>query len=165
MYLFLRTNLVTLLNKPSLHNQNTPSLLLPPQFVFFFLTHSRLSSPYTGRKLTDLFAYETPQKGSNNPILVYLLSHQSFGDMIEIFTGATPLSCATIYSTTNWLERELGEMHGLTFGGKSDVRNLMLPYGDSSAPLQKALPSIGLREIFYNSSTDAIEHRAVSIQF
>jgi NADH:ubiquinone oxidoreductase subunit C len=56
-------------------------------------------------------------------------------------------------------------MSNVTFSGKSDTRNLMLPYGDSSSPLQKSLPSIGLREIFYDSSTDAILTRPVSIQY
>lgn len=41
----------------------------------------------------------------------------------------------------------------------------MLPYGDASAPLQKVLPSIGLREIFFDTTVDAVSFKDVSIQF
>jgi len=55
-------------------------------------------------------------------------------------------------------------MHGGTFIGKKDIRNLMLQYGDSSAPLQKSFPSIGLREMFYDPIKDVVVQNPVSIQ-
>jgi NADH:ubiquinone oxidoreductase subunit C len=54
-------------------------------------------------------------------------------------------------------------MHGGTFIGKKDIRNLMLQYGDSSAPLQKSFPSIGLREMFYDPIKDVVVQNPVSI--
>lgn len=41
----------------------------------------------------------------------------------------------------------------------------MLQYGDSSAPFKKNYPSIGLKEYFYDSITDSIINKPVSIQF
>lgn len=41
----------------------------------------------------------------------------------------------------------------------------MLPYGDTSAPMKKSFPSVGLREIFYDSITDTLIQNPVSIQF
>jgi len=41
----------------------------------------------------------------------------------------------------------------------------MLQYGDSSAPFRKSYPSIGLREVYYDSINDALLHSPVSIQF
>jgi NADH:ubiquinone oxidoreductase subunit C len=63
------------------------------------------------------------------------------------------------------LEREAAELHGIFFSGKKDLRNLMLQYGDSSAPMKKSYPSIGLKEIFYDSVTDTLIQNPVSIQF
>jgi len=63
------------------------------------------------------------------------------------------------------LEREISELHGIFFSGKKDLRNLMLQYGDTSAPMQKSFPSIGLREIFYDSSSDLLIQNPVTIQF
>jgi hypothetical protein len=41
----------------------------------------------------------------------------------------------------------------------------MLQYGDTTAPMKKSFPSIGLREIFYDSTTDFLIQNPVSIQF
>jgi hypothetical protein len=41
----------------------------------------------------------------------------------------------------------------------------MLQYGDSSAPFRKSYPSIGLREVYYDSVNDSLLHSPVSIQF
>jgi NADH:ubiquinone oxidoreductase subunit C len=63
------------------------------------------------------------------------------------------------------LEREIAELHGIFFTGKKDLRNLMLQYGDTSAPLQKSFPSIGIREIYYDATTDLLIQNPVTIQF
>lgn len=56
-------------------------------------------------------------------------------------------------------------MHGFFLIGKKDIRNLMLQYGDTSSPLKKSFPSIGTKEIFYDSSSDLLIQNPVSIQF
>lgn len=40
----------------------------------------------------------------------------------------------------------------------------MLQYGDTSVPFQKAYPSIGLKEVFYDSINDLIVQAPVNIQ-
>jgi NADH:ubiquinone oxidoreductase subunit C len=56
-------------------------------------------------------------------------------------------------------------MHGIFFSGKKDLRNLMLQYGDTSAPLQKNFPSIGIREIFYDTVSDLLVQNPITVQF
>jgi len=55
-------------------------------------------------------------------------------------------------------------MYGITFGGKKDLRNLMLQYGDSSAPFRKSYPSIGTKEVTYDPVTDNLVQTPVSTQ-
>jgi NADH:ubiquinone oxidoreductase subunit C len=55
-------------------------------------------------------------------------------------------------------------LHGIVFSGKKDLRNLMLQYGDTSAPFQKGFPSIGLKEVFYDSNSDLIVQLPISLQ-
>ena len=50
------------------------------------------------------------------------------------------------------------------FNNKKDLRNLMLQYGDTSVPFQKSSPSIGLKELFYDSVNDVLVQVPVSIQ-
>jgi len=82
-----------------------------------------------------------------------ILSHNSFIDSItELFPAA------------NWLEREAAELHGISFAGKKDLRNLMLQYGDTSVPFQKSFPTIGLKEIYYDPVKDTLIQNPVTIQ-
>jgi NADH:ubiquinone oxidoreductase subunit C len=74
-------------------------------------------------------------------------------------------SITELFLNANWLEREISELNGIFFSGKKDLRNLMLPYGDTSAPLRKSFPSVGLKEIFYDSVTDLLIQNPVSLQF
>ena len=55
-------------------------------------------------------------------------------------------------------------MHGICFEGKKDLRNLMLQYGDTSAPFRKSYPSVGLSELMYDSVLDTLIQIPVSIQ-
>ena len=77
----------------------------------------------------------------------------------------TLCSVTEIFSNANWLEREASELHGIFFTGKKDLRNLLLQYGDTSAPMLKTYPSIGIREIFYDSINDLLIQNPVSLQF
>ena len=73
-------------------------------------------------------------------------------------------SITEFYSNANWLEREISELHGQVFNGKRDLRNLMLQYGDVSAPFQKLYPSVGLKEVFYDAASDLIVQLPLSLQ-
>lgn len=73
-------------------------------------------------------------------------------------------SIAELFTAANWLEREIAELHGVSFFGKKDLRNLMLQYGDSTAPFQKSFPSIGIKEIFYNPVKDTLVQNHLSLQ-
>ena len=74
-------------------------------------------------------------------------------------------SISELFLNANWLEREVSELHNFFFSGKKDLRNLLLQYGDTSAPMQKSFPSVGTREIFYDSVTDSLIQTPVSLQF
>ena len=74
-------------------------------------------------------------------------------------------SITELFLNANWLEREIAELHGIFFSGKKDLRNLMLTYGDTSAPMRKSFPSIGIKEIYYDTTTDLLIQNPVSIQF
>jgi NADH:ubiquinone oxidoreductase subunit C len=73
-------------------------------------------------------------------------------------------SIAELFPAANWLEREMAELHGVSFFGKKDLRNLMLQYGDSTAPFQKFFPSIGLKEMFYSPIKDTLVQNNLSVQ-
>jgi len=74
-------------------------------------------------------------------------------------------SITELFSNANWLEREAAELSGVLYFFKKDLRNLMLQYGETSHPLKKTLPSIGLKEIYYDSFNDFLIQTNVTVQF
>lgn len=92
-------------------------------------------------------------------------------DRIFIFLSTNPTnyyspvnSIAELFFAANWLEREVSELNNINFTSKKDLRNLMLQYGDSSAPFQKSFPTIGLKEMYYEPLKDELVQNSVSIQ-
>ena len=156
-------------------------LILPDCFLYFVALHIKLSTETSSSQLVELFAYENPTTTNVgraistpktlNTTCVYQFHNLFTQERLFVFsvpsTHSTPMSgksIAELFANAWWLERELSELHGLYFEGKKDLRNLMLTYGDSSAPFRKSFPSIGVKEVHYDSFTDQISYLPVSIQ-
>lgn len=170
----------------NLHNDaKNINILLPTNTLYYLSLHFRFSSLFYSTQLTDIFSYELPSnfywltKKSLSSILVYnfhtLSTQNRFFVFVKIgsfFSKKNKLvklnnavsSITELFFAANWLEREVSELHSISFIGKKDLRNLMLQYGDSTAPFQKSFPTIGLREMFYNPIKDTIIQNPISIQ-
>lgn len=158
---------------------------------FYYLTlHIKLSSLFYSTQLTEIFSYEIPFNKNinkndqnvslvNNSILVYNFHSILFQQRFFLFVISNTKqnikknninwnslnSITELFLNANWLEREVSELHGIFFSNKKDLRNLMLTYGDTSAPMRKSFPSIGIKEVFYDSTSDLLIQNPVSIQF
>jgi len=109
---------------------------------------------------------------TSNTIVVYNFHNLTYQERffffcVELptkFNGFTLNSVSELFPNANWLEREVSELHGVVFNNKKDLRNLMLQYGDTSMPFKKSSPSIGVKEVFYDSVNDVLIQVPVSIQ-
>jgi NADH:ubiquinone oxidoreductase subunit C len=153
--------------------------MLPDYALYYTVLHLKLASAARSSQLIEIFAYENPTSPlsndsystPSNPIVVYQFHNLFSQERLFLFTTslkstlwASPKSISELFSTASWLEREVGEMHGICFEGKKDLRNLMLQYGDASAPFRKSYPSIGVKEVVFDSVTDTLVQVPVSIQ-
>lgn len=158
--------------------------------LFYLCTHLKLATPFYTTQLSDMLAYEVLQNSiSNNnstnnwskpqnTIIIYNFhsfhSQNRFFLFTQTLTSSTKSkflkindssdSIAELFPAANWLEREISELHGVNFSGKKDLRNLMLQYGDTTAPFQKLFPSIGVKELFYDPLKDTLIQKNVSVQ-
>ena len=153
-------------------------VMFPQPLLYYVCFHTRFSSVMYSSQLVDIFAYELPRGVSkslfliSNTIVVYNFHNLQNHERFFLFTTRTDqaksqnnlYSVDSLYPNANWLEREVSELHGIIFNGKKDLRNLMLQYGDTSAPFQKAYPSVGTKEVFYDSNNDLIVQFPVSLQ-
>lgn len=173
-----------------LYRNDKNSILFINKIDLYYLTlHIKLSTFFYSTQLVDMFCYDLPLNLNqttdklvsinNHNIIVYNFHSIHFQQRFFFFIltnlkknynnnfiNTSHLSSITeLFLNSNWLEREISELHGVFFFGKKDLRNLMLTYGDTSAPMQKSLPSIGLREIFYDATNDLLIQTNVTLQF
>ena len=173
-------------------NDKTLNLYLTENNLYYLVMHVKLSSLFYSTQLTDIFAYDYPFNTCNldnnklsqistlnNNIIVYnfhsiqnqqrffifSLNHVKKNYNKNSINWISINSITELFLNANWLEREASELNGIFFSRKKDLRNLMLQYGDTSAPLKKSFPSIGLREIYYDAATDLLIQNPVTIQF
>lgn len=154
-------------------------LLLPDYLLYYTALHVKLSSRTTDSQLVDIFGYENPLSASSatlapntaTSVLVYHFHNLFSQERLYLFACSlssshhpSPKSVDELYASSWWLEREAGELGGLCFEHKKDLRNLMLQYGDASAPFKKSYPSIGFKEVVFDSVTDTVVQVPVSIQ-
>ena len=157
-----------------INKQRNQGLLIPKNVVYYLVIHFKLASLFHTTQLVDIFTYEFPNfstqqsdKSVNN-IVIYNFHSFLYQNRLFLFCNNTkfnifksknnfPLNSITeLFYSANWLEKENSELHGVNFLGKKDLRNLLLPYGDNSFPFQKSFPSLGLKEIFYDSIKDTL---------
>jgi NADH-quinone oxidoreductase subunit C len=58
----------------------------------------------------------------------------------QIADGESLPSSVSIWTTCNWLEREVYDMFGITFDGHPDLKRILLPDGWKGHPLRKDYP-------------------------
>lgn len=163
--------------------ENQENMIFINNSLFYYTSlHIKLSSLFYSTQLIDVLSYEIPVNNNNNnnnnkkinSILIYnfqnCLNQKRFfiftKNFLELIKKEKGIKSVTeLFLNANWLEREVSELNGIFFIGKKDIRNLMLQYGDSSAPFRKSYPSVGLREIYYDSLNDSLLNSPVSLQF
>jgi NADH:ubiquinone oxidoreductase subunit C len=153
------------------------TIFINKDYLYFINLHLKLSSLFYSTQLVDIFSYETNttkqnlfQKqiiitfynyhilNLNEKIYLFTLNYSSFKQNINLN------SVTELFSSANWLEREVSELHGILFLGKTDIRNLLLQYGDSTMPFQKIFPVIGIYELYYNTTKDTLVQQPVTFQ-
>jgi NADH:ubiquinone oxidoreductase subunit C len=165
------------------------NLFIQKDSLFYLSLHLKLASPFYLTQLSDICAYEvalpkynaiatTPINKETSTVNIYNFHNLQYCDRFFIFTlssqndtkslkglGTTNFFSVTeLFPAANWLEREVSELHGINFIGKQDLRNLLLQYGDSTAPFQKSFPTIGLQEMYYDPIKDTLIQNPITVQ-
>ena len=180
-FLNIMKNLPWVLVSNNTFRNRSTFLLVSDYWLYYLILHLRFATSSRSLQLVEIFAYENATASTSvsklgmgriSTIAVIYHFHNLF-TQDRIFLTLSDLSSANsanlktlgeVFSTSQWLERELNEMYGLCFRGKKDLRNLMLQYGDSSTPFRKIYPSIGLTELMYDTVTDSLVHVPTSTQ-
>ena len=70
-------------------------------------------------------------------------------------------SVTHLWGGATWLEREVWEMLGVSFGGHTDLRRLLTDYGFTGAPLTRGFPCGGYLELRFSERAKRVISRPV----
>jgi NADH:ubiquinone oxidoreductase subunit C len=132
-----------------------------------FSTGTHAFSKYSlhSKGVASVVVYNFHILNTQERLYIFIASDSSIPTPSNVLRKSSKVTSLTeLFFAANWLEREVSELSGVSIKDKKDLRNLMLQYGDSSAPFQKSFPSIGLKEMFYNPIKDTIIQNPVSLQ-
>jgi len=118
------------------------------------------------KQLIDITAVDYPGNEKRFKIVYLLLSHENnlrITIYSEIEESAAVPSIAKIYSSANWMEREVFDMYGIHFKDHPDLRRILTDYGFEGHPLRKDFPLTGHTEVRYNEDKKRVISELVKL--
>ena len=73
------------------------------------------------------------------------------------------ISVNSLFSSANWLEREIWDLFGIFFIGHLDLRRILTDYGFDGFALRKDFPLTGYVEVYYNEEDKLISYTPLEL--
>jgi NADH/F420H2 dehydrogenase subunit C len=116
--------------------------------------------------LTDILCIDYPEEKERFHLVYSFLSvkHQA-RIFLKVCVGenAGIDSISSLFSSANWLEREIWDMNGVFFYDHPDLRRILTDYGFKGFPLRKDFPLSGYTEIVYDEKTKQLRYQNVEL--
>jgi len=147
------------------------TLLIHLKFNFFYYIFMFLKFNYILKinTLLDIIALDYPDKilEGNKFVLIYVVISPllNFRFFFKLFFNIENLiiSISNLYSSANWLEREVWDFFGIKFLFHKDLRRILTDYGFIGHPLLKDFPLTGFVEIRYEDVYSNIVYEPLEI--
>ncbi|MEM7679859.1 MAG: NADH-quinone oxidoreductase subunit C [Pseudomonadota bacterium] len=122
--------------------------------------------------LMDITATDYPDKqydkksGRFEVVYTLLSLTHNHRARVKIFVNEDVLipSVVDVFSSANWLEREVFDMYGLLFKGHPDLRRILTDYGFEGHPQRKDFPLTGYVELRYDEEQKRVVYEPVKLQ-
>ena len=163
--LFLKKLLKNLIKEIRIKNNDievktTPSNLRA--LLYIFKNHSL----FQYKQLIDIACYDFPGKKHRFSVtyILYSLKYNNRLIVVVKTNEVIPLpSITSIFSSGDWLEREIWDLYGVFFDAHPDLRRILTDYGFNGHPLRKDFPLTGFIEIYYNDSKKRLRYEPVEL--
>ena len=118
------------------------------------------------KQLVDVTAVDYPDREARFTVVYNLLSlrqNQRVRVKIAVADGDTLASVVGVFSSANWLEREVWDLFGIAFSGHPDLRRILTDYGFEGHPLRKDFPLTGHVEVRYDEAQKRVVYEPVKL--
>jgi len=118
------------------------------------------------KQLVDVTAVDYPDREARFTVVYNLLSlrhNQRVRVKTAVAEGTTLASVVGVFSSANWLEREVWDMFGVAFSGHPDLRRILTDYGFRGHPLRKDFPTTGYVEVRYDETSKRVIYEPVKL--
>jgi len=119
------------------------------------------------KQLVDITAVDYPQKIKRFKIVYLLLSHENNLRIvinINIDEKSTVPSITKIFTSSNWMEREVFDMYGINFKDHPNLTRILTDYGFKGYPLRKDFPLTGHTEVRYSEEMKKVISEPVKLE-
>ena len=117
--------------------------------------------------LSDLTAVDWPTREKRFDLVASLYStglRQRVRVKARVAEGEAVPSVTGVWPASNWLEREVFDMFGITFAGHPDLRRLLMPADWQGHPQRKDYPLEGPGEWLMESPQDWLKARQAAVE-
>lgn len=138
---------------------NELSVVVPSAFINKVLSFLKNDLNSQFRVLIDITAVDYPENDKRFEV-VYMLLSLKYNTRIRVKTHVNEMSSlyssVNLYSSANWMEREVWDMFGIVFKDHPDLRRILTDYGFEGHPLRKDFPINGYMAVRYDDTQKII---------
>ena len=119
------------------------------------------------RQLIDITVVDYPEKNQRFEMVYLFLSHEFNQRIIlKYFISESEIipSLTSIFPSSNWMEREVFDMYGVSFKDHPDLRRILTDYGFEGHPLRKDFPLTGHVEVRYSEESKKVVTEPVKLE-
>ncbi len=147
--------------------QNFEICIISSKVDFIKIVHFIKDHPSTNfTLLVDLCAVDYPDNKNRFEIVYNFLSisqNMRLRLKLEIEDNETVESISNIYPCSNWYEREIWDLFGISFTNHPDLRRLLTDYNFEGHPLRKDFPLTGFVQVRYDDEKKQVINEPVKL--
>lgn len=98
-----------------------------------------------------------------NYILLNITDNSRIVLSVDLNNNNIIQSAMSIFSSANWLEREVFDMFGIFFLNHKDLRRILTDYGFNGYPLRKDFPLNGFFEVRYDEDKQYLIYESIEL--
>ena len=117
-------------------------------------------------QLMDITAVDFPDKEDRFEMVYIFLSINLKARLIIKFSIDEEISIdslSAVFPSSNWYEREIWDLFGISFSNHPDLRRILTDYGFVGHPLRKDFPLSGNVQVKYDITTKKVVYEPVKL--